>query len=113
MVLTETALLYGFGSFFRNAQRAAADIDILILHESVAPSSINFAIECKRLLRARIPMTDIVMLSEGEEREIKFLDRSEAIFLGHLASDGVKDQVDLLLVTLRSSNSATATSANK
>ena len=87
--MTETAKLYGFGSFFRETGSKAKDVDILVLHRTAEHSSIGFAIKCKAMLRARIAKADVVMLAEEEEQEIGFLDRSKAIFLCHLTSDDI------------------------
>jgi hypothetical protein len=84
--MMESARLYGFGSFFSDQVSAPRDVDILVLHERVDSSSIEFAISCKSVLKLLMFNAHIVMLSESEERELAFVQRCGAIFLGRVTN---------------------------
>jgi hypothetical protein len=91
--MMETATLYGFGSFFQKDSTCAGDVDLLILHQNVGRDSIEFAISCKRMVRAVLPQAHVVMLSGGEERELEFLRRCNAVYLGPVVSDFAREQI--------------------
>jgi hypothetical protein len=78
--VTQRLKLFGFGSFF-HSEIAARDIDILIVHAQLRPDSIQLAIQCKSVIKATIAKAHVVMLSEQEQRDLKFLDRSKAVWL--------------------------------
>ena len=93
--MTQSLKIYGFGSFFRH-EMSAHDIDLLLVHDEVAPESIRFAIWCKSLIKAELPKADIVMLSEQEERDIDFLGRSKAELLGVFSDTHLSAQIQHL-----------------
>lgn len=79
--MTNTATLLGFGSYFVKEPKQANDVDLLLLHRNVERDSIEFAIACKKLIRAVLPTAHIIMLSDEEERELGFIRRSSAVHL--------------------------------
>jgi predicted nucleotidyltransferase len=93
MAVTQTAKLYGYGSFFRGDRALAKDVDILVLHETVERASIELALLCKASLRAIVPRIHVVMLSEQEERELGFLAKSDAVLLGEVSSASASQQI--------------------
>jgi hypothetical protein len=97
MALTQTAQIYGFGSFFNEGRTTAEDIDLLLVHDSVERGSIDFAITCKSHIRALTPHAHIVLLSVSEERELAFLLKSKAILLGAVSSVETLSQLSTLL----------------
>ncbi len=74
--------IYGFGSYF-NAKENHNDIDLLIVHNSLAKESIRLAIKSKKFLQASHPSSDmdITILSEQEEKTVDFIAKSQAKFL--------------------------------
>jgi predicted nucleotidyltransferase len=91
--LKRVAKIYGFGSHFSGARTPNSDIDLLIVHEDLTPTSIRFAIRCKCLLLVALPSAHLVMLSEQEERELGFIHRSKAAMLESIVEDRASDQV--------------------
>lgn len=94
--MTEAVKLFGFGSFFSNEASVPRDVDILILHERVDPASIDFAIRCKSVLSGLIRGAHIVILSECEERELVFLQRSNGKMLGRVTNADLGMQLENL-----------------
>lgn len=88
--------LFGFGSFF-GKKPTAKDIDLLLVHSDLSDESIDLAIRCKSLMKARVPGADIVMLSEPEERSFRFIERSDARFLGVITDKNALAHVDSLV----------------
>jgi hypothetical protein len=80
----EVVDLYGFGSFFSDQNSSPRDIDLLIVHQSIDSSSINFAIDCKAAIKSLIPSADTVVLSTSEEQELAFVQKCSGKFLGRL-----------------------------
>jgi hypothetical protein len=80
--MTQSIQLYGFGSFFSNDSPKHRDIDILIVHERIDPESVAFALRCKRVIVSSIPNAHLTILSNAEESELNFIQRSRACFLG-------------------------------
>ncbi|WP_438275892.1 hypothetical protein [Nitrobacter sp.] len=80
----EIADLYGFGSFFSDQNSSPRDVDLLIVHQRIDNSSINFAIHCKAAIKGLIPCADTVLLSTFEEQELAFLQKCSGKFLGRL-----------------------------
>lgn len=78
----QSIIVFGFGSFFRRQSRNAKDVDLLLLHQDCSKESIEFAIRCKALIRSELQCSDIVMLSVSEERDLRFLERSNATCIG-------------------------------
>jgi hypothetical protein len=79
--LKDKLTVYGFGSCF-NGTGISNDIDILIIHESIDYDSCQFAIRCKRFFASNLDDTDITILSSLEERQINFIWKSSARFIG-------------------------------
>ena len=77
-----TLKIYGFGSYFRKEIQNFNDIDILILHPNCSILSCSYAIQLKKKLLEKMEGLDIVMLSESEEKQLKFIDKSNAVFIG-------------------------------
>jgi ABC-type polysaccharide/polyol phosphate transport system ATPase subunit len=86
--MRESVALYGFGSSFSETLSQPRDVDILILHERIDSSSIDFAIHCKASLAQLVPNSHITILSESEERELNFVQRCKATFLARLTNIG-------------------------
>jgi nucleotidyltransferase-like protein len=91
--VTQTATLYGFGSHFSGTRTGQSDIDLLIVHANVGAASIRFAIQCKRLFVEALPSAHVVMLSEEEDRDLAFRQRSKASLLGLIVEDRASDQI--------------------
>lgn len=85
--------IYGFGSFFSKNTKFR-DIDILILHPSTSPGSCHFSISCKKHLLSNIPKADITILSDSEERQFSFLEKSKAINLGKVYEKSAEYDLD-------------------
>ena len=90
---------YGFGSYFA-ASPGPHDIDILLVHQSLSPASVELAVAAKRLLMRAQPLCHIVLLSEEEERTQEFIRRSGAIFLHTLHRDEVEADISDLVRTI-------------
>jgi hypothetical protein len=86
--MTQSIQLYGFGSFFYSSNPKHGDIDILIVHERIDPESIAFALRYKSVIVSRIPNAHLTILSKVEERELNFIQRSGARFLGTITDAG-------------------------
>jgi hypothetical protein len=98
--MTQTAKLFGFGSYFAKGQAAANDIDLLLVHQAVDRASIEFAILCKKVIRATIPMAHVVMLSNCEESELDFIYRSNAVYLTDIKREHACEQIATLSESL-------------
>jgi hypothetical protein len=94
--MTDTAVIFGFGSYFAKGSTRASDVDLLLLHRNVGRDSIQFAISCKRLIRAAIPAAHVVMLSANEERELDFIRRSNATHLADIDEIFASEQIATL-----------------
>lgn len=92
----EIADLYGFGSFFSDQNSSPRDIDLLIVHQRIDSSSINFAIQCKAAVNNLIPNADTVLLSRFEERELAFLQKCSGKFLGRLTDADPSTQLEAI-----------------
>ena len=95
--MKQTAILYGFGSHFSGERTRHSDIDLLIVHANTGIDSIRFVIQCKRLLLEALPLAHVVMLSEEEERDHAFTQRSKACLLGLIVEDRASDQLHELV----------------
>ncbi len=93
----ENVAIYGFGSFFNN-KLEFEDIDILILHSSTSYGSCQFSIWCKKYLLAKVPYTDIIMLSKLEEHQLSFIEKSKAKYLGNVYEKSAKNDLDIIIV---------------
>jgi hypothetical protein len=102
--VTETAKLYGFGSYFKDGRSAANDVDLLVLHRNTGAASVEFAIFCKSLLIDLVPGAHIVMLSEEEEREVDFKRQCLPVLIGVLVEgagwEGVRALVESIHLRL-------------
>jgi hypothetical protein len=88
--------VYGFGSYFNDGPVTANDVDFLILHEQQDQKSIDFALECKRILLETIPRADVVILSSSEERHFNFIERARANFLMEVSPISFAQQLSCL-----------------
>ena len=88
--------IYGFGSYFK-AKEKPKDIDLLIVHQSLEPSSIKLAIKCKKLLKTSLSGADITMLSTKEEKEAGFIETSDAEYLCSIRSTDLKAGLSRLI----------------
>lgn len=91
-----TVDLYGFGSFFSDHGSVPRDVDILILHQQVDSSSINFAIHCKAMIKSLIPNVDVVILSKSEEQELAFLRKCSGKLLGKVTDTDPSGQLEAI-----------------
>jgi len=91
--MIETVKIYGFGTYFSRTRLTPNDIDVLIVHERVDLSSINFAIACKRALIRLLPEAHITLLSETEERQLTFINCSQAHSIGQITNIGFDKQL--------------------
>lgn len=87
--------IHGFGSFFNN-QSEFKDIDILIIHQCKSYQSCQFAIWCKKRLLELIPELDITILSEAEDRQLSFIEKSKAVLIGIIGSTTTLDDLDII-----------------
>jgi len=74
------AAVYGFGSYFKGAA-TFRDIDILVVHNSNSYESCLDAISLKRAIITTIDGVDVSMLSQSEEQNFNFIDKSQAFLL--------------------------------
>ena len=81
----EIAQVYGFGSYFETPE-TAKDIDLLILHESTAERSCEFALRCKTALLKSEPRAHITILSKAEEKQTGFIATANAQLVGTIQS---------------------------
>jgi len=81
--VSEKVSVYGFGSFFNGYQKYR-DMDILLVHQSSKTQSCRFAIQCKRFLLSSYSSADVTILSQSEEQQISFLERSGANKIGEI-----------------------------
>lgn len=95
--------IYGFGSFFKEGTEFQ-DIDIVILHQSTSYESCQFSIWCKKYLLANVSGADITILSEVEERQFSFIERSKARYLGNVYEKSAKNDLDVILAQEIGSN---------
>lgn len=79
--MTVSVTVYGFGSAFRSGV-TANDIDLLIIHANVTPTSCQFAIECKHRLSEHFHRVHVTMLSESEEASFGFIWAARAVRIG-------------------------------
>ncbi len=84
----EEVSIYGFGSFFNN-RTEFRDIDMLIIHPDINYNSCQFSLICKRYLLSIINNIELTILSCSEEKEIDFIKKSNAKFLGIVKEDSV------------------------
>ena len=94
--MTETVDLYGFGSFFSDQGSVPRDVDLLVLHRRIDRSSINFAIQCKALIKSLIRNADVVILSKSEEQELAFLWKCSGKLLGMVADTDPNGQLEAI-----------------
>ncbi|HAS1313044.1 TPA: hypothetical protein I4D15_23040 [Enterobacter bugandensis] len=73
--------IYGFGSFFQGAE-TFNDIDLLIIHDSNDYTSCLDAISLKMELISKFDNAHITMLSNSEEFQLNFIEKSEAFLIG-------------------------------
>jgi hypothetical protein len=95
-VVTVTVDAYGFGSYFRVGE--GRDVDIVLIHHDIKEDSLEFTLRVKRLLLARMPTADVVLLSRSEQREHDFLRKCAAVFLTRLCSRTLSADIDALVV---------------
>jgi hypothetical protein len=96
MALMQEVELYGFGSFFKS-NNEFRDIDILILHQSTLYESCKFSLWCKKYLLANLAGADITILSKSEERQLTFIEKSKAKYLGNVNEGSAKNDLDIIL----------------
>lgn len=75
--------VYGFGSFFGESHNYG-DIDLLLVHDNLTPSSCQNAITCKNEIIKLTPNAHITLLSKQEEKSISFISRSKSTLLGSI-----------------------------
>lgn len=92
----EQAFLYGFGSFFRK-KGIFNDVDLLIIHNNTSYSSCQFALSCKKQLLSIICNADITILSQSGERQLEFLKKSNALYLGNVNESSLFRDIDCIL----------------
>jgi len=72
------------------------DIDILLIHNNIDQHSCSIAIKCKKLIKERIKNSDIVMLSINEEKELCFIEKSQALMIGYIRNSSMNKDVKLI-----------------
>ncbi|MBY5827672.1 hypothetical protein [Rhizobium leguminosarum] len=97
--MAQSVTVYGFGSFFAGAA-APADIDLLIVHQKSSSGSCTYAITCKHLIRATILSAHITMLSEREEKQLAFIEKSGAKPIGIISENTMTTDVDRIRGTI-------------
>ena len=100
--MTWTAEIFGFGSHFSGRRSRTSDVDVLVVHQDGSPESIDFALDCKAKLRTAVPSAHITVLSQGEERELAFKEKCQAMQLGSISSGNVSAGVGMLEKKIRS-----------
>ena len=85
-------MVYGFGSYFCGHPKYH-DVDILLIHRSSSPESCRFAILCKRFLVSSNAGFDVTILSQHEEQQISFVEKSGARRIGEV--DERSKEIDL------------------
>jgi hypothetical protein len=93
--LGQRVTIYGFGSYFAGAT-GPADIDLLIVHRTSSSASCGFAIESKNRICATIAGAHITMLSEQEEKQLKFIKSSGAKPIGILRQQSFRSDIDFI-----------------
>lgn len=73
--------IYGFGSYFSGCPKYN-DVDILIVHQSGSLKSCQLAIHCKQFFVLNIFKADLTILSQHEEQQISFIEKSNARYIG-------------------------------
>ena len=95
----DEAVIYGFGSFFNN-KADFQDIDILILHRSTSYKSCQFSLRCKKYLLSNLSSAHITILSDSEEHQLAFLEKSRAKYLGKVYDESFENSLDLILAQI-------------
>jgi hypothetical protein len=104
----EKVMVYGFGSAFAKAPKPT-DIDLLILHETTKFPSCKFAILCKHAILRNLTEAHVTILSIGEEFSLKFIETSNAVFLGVINSSNIEmDAAALIASTIHLDYKVTA-----
>lgn len=98
--------IFGFGSFFRG-EDGFNDVDLLIVHEDSSASSCELAILCKKKLVQLIDRVHVTMLSEKEEQQLHFIQKSSAVELGQVDELTVETDIERIVAGLRERARAT------
>ncbi len=85
--------IYGFGSFFHGAE-TFNDIDLLIIHDSNNYTSCLDAISLKMEFISKFDNAHITMLSNSEEFQLNFIEKSGAFPIGFYFQAKKEDIVD-------------------
>lgn len=99
--MIQEVVVYGFGSAFRNPA-SANDVDLLILHATSRLECCKFAIECKKVIKMRIPKADVTMLSVAEAERFKFIEVSGAFRLGSIRNLSKFEDIENVVCTIES-----------
>ena len=95
VALMNEVIIYGLGSFF-SRMTDFKDIDILILHRNTSYGSCQFSILCKKHFLFNIPAADITILSDSEERQFAFLEKSKAVYLGKVYEKSFENDLNAI-----------------
>ena len=98
--MNEELVIYGFGSFFSGCIKYR-DVDLLIIHRSGEYESCQFAIWCKRFLMSKLIDPDITILSEREEQQFSFVEKSSAQRLGKVQEEFAENDLCEILGELK------------
>ena len=90
---TDCIEVYGFGSFFRGDQ-IYRDIDILLIHEDLTPTSCEKVIKCKHELLKMHENAHITLLSREEEKSFAFILRSQSKYLGRVCNASLFQDIE-------------------
>lgn len=93
-------MLYGFGSYFVSLL-PYRDIDLLIVHDSIALNSCLKAIDLKRKILQEIDKTSVTILSKSSERDFDFINVSRATLLETIDEDDGELQIDAIVTKIR------------
>ena len=97
--MSEKIEAYGFGSYF-SGHPEYRDVDILLVHRSSKPESCQFAIQCKRFLVSNYSLADVTILSQHEEQQISFIERSGAHQIGEIRLQQKESELSKILAKI-------------
>jgi hypothetical protein len=98
--LSEVVKIYGFGSYFFDKPQYN-DIDILIVHRNSGFESCQFAIQCKQFFVLNVDGVDVTILSQQEERQMSFIEKSRSKYLGKVNEGCFESDLDEMLNRIR------------
>nr|WP_162623900.1 hypothetical protein [Paracoccus saliphilus] len=103
--------IFGFGSFFKE-ENAFNDVDLLIVHEDSSAASCRLAILCKKRLVELMDRAHVTMLSEKEEQQLDFIQKSGAVEIGQVVDLTAEAEIERIVVGLRKRVRAIGRKAN-